>query len=113
MHEYPLTLQIIETAARHAGGKRVAAVNLVVGDYSGLAADCIALYFDLIAENTACESAALHIERVAPLLRCKRCGALFERKPFQFSCPEAACPGEGEPTEIGREFYVRSIEIEE
>jgi hydrogenase nickel incorporation protein HypA/HybF len=91
----------------------VAAVNLVVGDYSGLVADSIALYFDIIAENTACEGAALNIERVAPMLRCKDCGGLFERRPFAFDCPEVGCSGEGEPTEIGREFYIRSIEIED
>jgi hydrogenase nickel incorporation protein HypA/HybF len=113
MHEYPLTKQIIDTALSHAGGKPVAAINLVVGDYSGVVADSIALYFDLIAEGTACEKAALNIERVAPMLRCKVCGALFERKPFAFACPVEGCPGEGEPTEIGREFYINSIEIEE
>jgi hydrogenase nickel incorporation protein HypA/HybF len=74
-------------------------------------ADSIALYFDLIAEGTCCAGASLCIERVAPMLRCKVCGRLFERRPFEFNCTAAGCPGEGEPTEIGREFLIRSIEI--
>lgn len=115
MHEYPMTKQIIqiaETHARQAGAKQVKKVNLVVGEYSGMVADCIALYFELISSGTMCEHAALHIEKVKPLLKCKICGHLFERKPFAFLCLQDGCDGEGEPTDIGREFYVKSIEVE-
>lgn len=114
MHEYPLTLQIVSTAEQHAkenGAQSVKAVNLVVGDYSGCVADCIAMYFDIIAEDSMCANAELNIERVKPMLRCKKCGELFERKPFSFNCDHDGCSGEGEPTDIGREFYIKSIEI--
>lgn len=115
MHEYPLTLQIIRTAEQHAkehGASHVKTIHLVVGEQSGCVADSISLYFDLIAEDSLCAGATLDIERVKPRLKCKSCGELFERKPFSFSCPIEACGGEGEPTEIGREFFIRSIEVE-
>jgi hydrogenase nickel incorporation protein HypA/HybF len=72
-------------------------------------ADSINLYFEIIAEGTLCEKAKLNIERVKPKLKCTRCGEYFERRPFSFECP--SCKGEGEPTEIGKEFYLKSIEI--
>lgn len=115
MHEYPITLNIIETAMRHAeahGGGRVTAVHLVVGDHSGCLADSIELYFDVIAGEGMCAGARLVIERVRPMLRCKACGGLFPRKPFEFACPAPGCGGEGEPTDIGREFFIKAIEIE-
>ena len=110
MHEYAVTQSIIETAEKYAGNKSVKKIALVIGESSGIVGESICLYFDIIAENTACGSAVLEIETVKPMLRCKTCGALFERKPFSFDCP---CGGDGEPTETGREFYIKHIEVEE
>jgi hydrogenase nickel incorporation protein HypA/HybF len=114
MHEYQVTQNIIRTAEEFAaanGAETVAVINLVVGDCSGCVADSIELYFDLIAQGTLCSDARVNIERVSPKLRCKLCGGYFERKPFEFTCPLEGCGGEGEPTEIGREFYIRSIQV--
>lgn len=116
MHEYPITEAIIEIAQRHArshGAGRVARITLVVGENSGYLPECIELYFDIIARDGLCKGADLTFERVRPLLRCRRCGETFLRKPFEFACPRPGCDGEGAPTDIGREFYVKSIEIEE
>ena len=113
MHEYPITQQIIKIAedhAREAGAARVKTLRLVVGDYSGFIGDSIQMYFDVISEGTLCEGATIEIERVKPKLKCEKCGLYFERKLFSFSCP--ACGGEGRPTEIGKEFYIDSIEVE-
>ncbi len=112
MHEYPITQRIIEIADEYAAknnASEVKVINLVVGDYCGYVASSIELYFDLIAEGKLCEKAKLNIERVVPKLKCSSCGELFVRKPFSFECPN--CKGEGSPTEIGQEFYIRSIEI--
>ena len=116
MHEYSLTRNIIETAVRHAKsaahGKdecvNVKKITLVIGEDSGVSGESIELYFDIIAEGTPCEGAVLETETVKPMLKCKKCGTLFARKPFSFECP---CGGEGGPTETGKEFYVKSIEV--
>ena len=112
MHEYPVTLRIAEIASREAerAGGRAKVIRLVVGDDSGFVGESIQMYFDVISAGTPCEGARLEIERVVPKLKCAACGALFERKPFSFACP--ACGGEGRPTEIGREFYVKNVEVE-
>ncbi|MGN6715103.1 MAG: hydrogenase maturation nickel metallochaperone HypA/HybF [Anaerocolumna jejuensis] len=98
-----------EKYAKEQGAGCVRTINLVVGDYSGYVGESINLYFDIIAEGTLCEKAKLNIERVKPKLKCTSCGEYFERRPFSFECPD--CGGEGEPTEIGKEFYLKSIEI--
>jgi len=112
MHEYPITQRIIEIADEYAvkyGAPQVKVINLVVGDYSGYVSSSIELYFDIIAAGSRCEKARLSIERVVPKLRCTSCGELFERKPYTFDCPY--CKGEGAPTEVGKEFYIKSIEV--
>ncbi|MFA6940660.1 MAG: hydrogenase maturation nickel metallochaperone HypA [Clostridiaceae bacterium] len=112
MHEYPITKRIIQIAeefAKKNNASQIKQINLVVGDYSGYVASSIELYFDIIAEDSICKGAKLSIERVTPMLKCNDCGKLFIRKPFSFQCP--MCNGEGSPTEIGKEFYIKSIEV--
>jgi hydrogenase nickel incorporation protein HypA/HybF len=112
MHEYPITQRIIEIADEYAlkhNVMEVKQINLIVGDYSGYVASSIELYFDIIAEGSSCEKAKLNIERIQPKLKCRKCNELFVRKPFAFECPY--CQGEGGPTEIGKEFYIKSIVI--
>ena len=113
MHEYKLTNQIIEIAENHcrkASAHKVKNVTIVVGDYSGVAAESIDMYFDVISEGTLCEGAKIKVERVRPKLLCPACGGLFTRQPMSFACPE--CGEDGNPTEIGKEFYVKEIEVE-
>ena len=112
MHEYPVTQQIIKIAEKHAserGASGIEKIKLVVGDYSGFIGDSIQMYFDIISQGTLCEGAVIEIEHIKPKLKCRGCGALFERAPLSFSCPH--CGEDGEPTEIGKEFYIESIEI--
>lgn len=112
MHEYPITKRIIEIAeefAKQNNAGDVKQINLVVGDYSGYVASSIDLYFGIIAEDSMCKNAVLNIERVKPKLKCTGCGKLFERKPFSFECPD--CKSDGHPTDIGKEFYIKSIEV--
>ena len=112
MHEYPITKRIIEIAQEFAlknNAEEVKQINLVVGDYSGYVASSIELYFGIIAEESICKNATLHIERIIPKLKCNDCGKLFVRKPFSFECPD--CNGQGSPTDIGQEFYIKSIEV--
>ncbi|MCL1809154.1 MAG: hydrogenase maturation nickel metallochaperone HypA [Clostridiales bacterium] len=113
MHEYPITQQIIKIAEKHcllAQSGSVKKISLVVGDCSGLVGDSIDMYFRAISEGSLCEGAMLEIERIEPKLRCPSCGALFKRKPMSFACPE--CEADGQPTEIGKEFYIKEIEVE-
>ena len=113
MHEYPITEQIIKIAGDHcrkAHGSKVTKVSLVIGDYSGYVGESVQMYFDIISQDTICEGALVDITHVKPKLRCAKCGELFEKKPMTFDCPK--CDGQGEPTEIGKESYIESIEIE-
>lgn len=113
MHEYPITQQIIKIAednakANHAA--KIVKIELVVGELSGFIGDSIQMYFDAISEGTLAEGAVLEIKYIKPKLKCESCGSYFERKRYSFECPD--CGGQGAPTEIGKEFYIKDIEIE-
>ena len=109
MHEYSLAQSIIQSASEHAFGGKVVQIDLVIGESSGILGESLRMYFDIFAENTPCEEAVIEIELIKPKLLCKTCGSFFERKPFSFDC---SCGGEGAPTDIGREFYIKSITVD-
>ena len=114
MHEYPITQQIVKIAEEHAREQNASAVTkvcLVVGEQSGFVGDSIQMYFDVISKGTLCEGASVEFRPVKAKLKCSECGELFSRTElYSFACPK--CGGEGRPTEIGKEFYIDSIEIE-
>ena len=113
MHELPITQQIIKIADQHClenGGSKVLKVNLVIGEYSGYVGEAIQNYFDVITEGTLCEGAVCEVRRVEPKLKCNKCGRLFKKQLLTFDCPY--CDGQGEQTDIGKEFYIDTIEIE-
>lgn len=112
MHEYGVTRQIIaicEEAAKKQNASKIKKITLLVGEKSGFIGDSIALYFEVLSAGTLSQGAELIIETVKPMLRCSKCKKLFERKIYNFQCP--LCNGDGEPSEIGREFQVKNIEV--
>ena len=114
MHEYPITCHLVSLACEQAtdrGSGRVSKITLVIGDDAGYVGDSIRLYFDAVAEGTRCAGADLDIIRIRPQLLCTGCGRHFIRKPFSFACPD--CGADGRPTEIGKEFFIKSIELED
>jgi hydrogenase nickel incorporation protein HypA/HybF len=113
MHEYPITCEIIRITEEHAkryGAKAVSQINLVIGEDSGFIGDSIEMYFEEISKGTLCEGAHISIDYIKPKLECLVCEMLFERSPFSFKCP--LCGQLGRITSFGKEFYVKSIEIE-
>lgn len=112
MHEYSITQQIVKIAednARSHGASKIERISLVVGELSGFIGESIQMYFDILAKGTLAEGATLDITYVKPQLRCSKCNSYFYRKRFSFECPQ--CGGMGVPTEIGKEFYVKDIDI--
>ena len=113
MHEYSLTRQIVNIVNRAAaenGARRVTGVRLVVGGGSGIVPESVQLYFDQIARDTPAQGALLQVQLVPPQMRCPVCENNFVRPLFSFACPQ--CGALGNPTEIGNEFYVESVELE-
>ena len=113
MHEYALTKRIVDIAVREAekqNARRVLSVRLVVGETSGIIAESVQMYFDVIAEGSSAEGAELVITSVKPEMHCEACNKNFIRPRFSFNCPD--CGALGAPSEIGKEFYIESVELE-
>ncbi|NLP43448.1 MAG: hydrogenase maturation nickel metallochaperone HypA [Peptococcaceae bacterium] len=113
MHEYPVTEQIIKIASEKAkenNAIKVCHIALVVGEHSGFIGESIQMYFDIISRGTICEGAILEIENIKAKWKCPLCDITYMRQPYSFACPK--CGQDGLPTNIGKEFYIKSIEVE-
>jgi hydrogenase nickel incorporation protein HypB len=126
VHELSLSSAIVDTALRHAEGRRVTAVNMRIGALRQVVPDSLVFYFEIVSRETVCEGARLEPELVGAMLRCPECEREWDPAPPPVAThggpldvfpgpPTFRCPGcgsgGGEGAESG-EFEVESIEVE-
>jgi hydrogenase nickel incorporation protein HypA/HybF len=112
MHELAVTEGLIGVAVGAAGGRRITAIDLVVGAMSSFVDDSVQFYFDALSRGTLAEGATLRFRRVPATARCLACGAAFEvAPPLPDACP--ACGSARLHVGGGQEFHVESIEVDD
>jgi hydrogenase nickel incorporation protein HypA/HybF len=111
MHELSLSSAIVNTVVKHADGRRVAVVNLRIGQLRQVVPDTLEFYFEFVARDTVCEGARLEQELIPAQLRCTSCAYEWRIEIPAFRCP--VCGGSDVGIASGGEFEVDSIEIEE
>jgi hydrogenase nickel incorporation protein HypA/HybF len=110
MHELSLSSAIVNTAVKHAGGRRVTVVSLRVGRLRQVVPDTLEFYFEFVARGTPCEGARLEQQVIDARLRCRPCALEWEIEIPAFRCP--TCGGSDVEIATGNEFEVESIEVE-
>jgi len=114
MHEYSVSKQIVkmaDTEAKAAGGKKILEIRIAVGDLSTFVDESIQMYFELFSAGTLAQGAKLVFRRIPAEFFCKTCGKNFMKPKTGFDCP--TCYSQGSPTEIGKEFFIESLEVED
>jgi hydrogenase nickel incorporation protein HypA/HybF len=113
MHELPVTQGIIDVvldATRRNGGRRIKAIDIVIGDLASIVDDSVQFYFDILGKDTLAEGAQLRFHRLAATATCLACQHAFSTQaPLTPVCPE--CGSVQLQVSGGREFYVESIEV--
>lgn len=110
MHEYAIAMGVVQTALRHAQGRRVTTVNLRVGPLRQVVPQTLAFAFELAALGTACEGARLEQELVPCRLRCPACDVEWTVSEPDFRCRRC---GWAAIVLSGDELRVESIDVEE
>ena len=93
MHEMTVAhglLSILEDQAETYGIARTR-VRLKIGRFRGVEARQLRAAFEALAEGALAEGAALDVDEVAALARCRACGAVWRAPDYRFECP--AAPG--------------------
>jgi hydrogenase nickel incorporation protein HypA/HybF len=111
MHEFSIAAAVVDTAVRHAAGRRVMVVTVRCGRLRQVVPDALDFAFGIVARETVCEGARLEQEVVPARLRCAPCAREWEIELPAFRCP--GCGGAEVAVLSGEELEVESIEVEE
>ena len=113
MHELSLATNVVEIVSEHlrqAGGGRVAAVTLRLGQLSCVHKDALEYSFALVCEGTPLAGAELRIVMVPVVIFCPACGKEVELPSLQrFACP--VCGTRTADIRQGRELDIESVEL--
>ncbi|MBI4284689.1 MAG: hydrogenase maturation nickel metallochaperone HypA [Chloroflexi bacterium] len=113
MHELSVTqsmLDIVLEQAKRAEARRVARINLIIGEMTGVVGDSVSFYLDILSKGTIAEGAAVNIKSIPATAKCRKCGSIFELGEHDWTCP--ACQGDSFEIVGGPELFVDSIEVE-
>jgi hydrogenase nickel incorporation protein HypA/HybF len=111
VHELSIAGAVVDTALKHAAGRRVTLVTVRAGALRQVVPESLEFYFGFVTRDTVCEGARLELEVVPARLACAACAEQWELDLPVFRCP--ACGGSDVTVIQGNEFEVESIEIEE
>jgi hydrogenase nickel incorporation protein HypA/HybF len=111
VHELSIAAAIVDVACQHAAGRRVTKVFVRIGHLRQVVPSALAFSFEVVAQGTPVEGAALETEAVAAEGICRRCGARSRLEAFPLQC--AACGGFDLEITAGEELLVESLELEE
>jgi hydrogenase nickel incorporation protein HypA/HybF len=96
VHEYSLIqslLSRIGDEARARGAFRVHAVKIRVGELSGVEPELLATAWEVARAGTACDGAALRLERIPAVWSCPRCKKVFSAGAV-LRCADCRAPAE-------------------
>ena len=111
MHELSLAESVVRIACRHAGGRRVARVELKVGHLRQVVPSALEFAFELVAQGTPVEGAELALEEVPAAGLCRRCGSESELEGFPLTC--GPCGSLDIELLRGEELLVDALEVED
>ena len=115
MHELSLsyaTVDLVLESIADCGAKRVKTVSVIAGELSGVAVEAFRFSFPIAAEGTLLEGCDLNLEVEPVTVFCPACNEIRKLESiYSFRC--ATCGTPTSDIRSGKQFSLRSIEIEE
>jgi hydrogenase nickel incorporation protein HypA/HybF len=111
MHELSVATAVLNTAVKHADGRRVSVVSLRVGRMRQVIPHSLSFYWDIVARDSLCQGAELRLDEVETELRCRDCDRRWSPQIPAFRCP--SCGSADVEVAAGEELEVDYIEVEE
>jgi hydrogenase nickel incorporation protein HypA/HybF len=108
VHELAITESMIAAVAEQVGDSPVRRVTVRIGRLSGVVADSVRFCFDLCAEGTPLEGAALEIVDVPGRARCRTCAAELDLPDLIPLCP---CGSADVDILSGRDLVIERVEV--
>jgi hydrogenase nickel incorporation protein HypA/HybF len=112
MHELAISERIVAAITERLGDARVTRVVLEVGSLSGVVPDAVRFCFDVCAQGTTLDGAALDIVTLPARARCSSCAAESEIVDLVTDLL-AVCPCGSICLEVmgGQELRIKEVEV--
>jgi hydrogenase nickel incorporation protein HypA/HybF len=111
VHELALAEAVVAIAENHARGRRVARVELEVGQLRQVVPEALAFSFELAAQGKLAEGAELMIDERPARVACRACAATTEIDTLPLAC--GRCGRLDVEVQSGQELDVVALELEE
>jgi len=114
VHEMGIAAEVARIAgqeAEEAGAKRVLALRLRVGRWSGVEAESLRFALQAVGEGTSLEGCRVEIEAVEPTFACPGCHRQYPGTGYFDPCPH--CGALGAELVAGDELSLAEIEVED
>lgn len=108
MHELALTETIVSAVSERLAGRRAALLRLQIGTLSGVVPEAVRFCFDVCAQGTVLEGAALDIEEIPARARCGDCHNEVE---IPDSIPLCPCGSADLTLLAGQELRIKEVEL--
>lgn len=109
MHEMGITQSIVAIVAEQADGRKVKRVTLEIGKLAAVMPDAIRFCFDVVAQGSALDGAALDIIEIPGRARCLDCGNDVILAEVFGQC---SCGSRKLERLAGEELNIKSMELE-
>ncbi|MEE4255599.1 MAG: hydrogenase maturation nickel metallochaperone HypA [Bacteroidales bacterium] len=91
MHELSIAMNIVEIVEEHSGGKngqKISAVELDIGDHSGVIIEALQFALEEAVKSSVLENARIIINRIPAICKCLSCKYEFVPEDIITPCPE-------------------------
>ena len=109
MHEMGITQSIVAIVSEQAAGRKVRRVTLEIGKLAAIMPEAIRFCFDVVAQGSALDGAALDIIEIPGRARCLECGAEVALGEVFGRC---SCGSHQLERLAGEELNIKSMELE-
>ena len=109
MHEMGITQSIVAIVAEQAAGRKVKRVTLEIGQLAAVMPDAIRFCFDVVAQGSVLDGAALDIVEIPGRARCRDCGGEVMLEDIFGRC---GCGSRSLERLAGEELNIKSMELE-
>lgn len=113
MHELSITEHLLADCIKNAeeqNASKIRVIHLCIGQLRGIVPDCIQIYLDMLSEGTIAEGARIESESLPVKVKCMDCKAEGEITSHHLECPH--CGSLRLKLLSGKEFYIKSMEVE-
>jgi hydrogenase nickel incorporation protein HypA/HybF len=109
MHEMGITQSIVAIVCEQAAGRKVKRLTLEIGKLAAIMPDAIRFCFDVVAQGSPLDGAALDILEIPGRARCLDCGSDVALADVFGRC---ACGSRKLERLSGEELNIKSMELE-